>query len=339
MESAVSSAVESVREARLRGVEAEECVGWGERERAPVRAREADDRKGETRELAALRTLDKALRAASANAGQDLLMLQLDLLALVDDVVRAAPHHTSGAVRLAAAAYIDFVFDESGKPHHLARLEPAAALSALRARSERYVRFAVASTEHIVSLGCAQLCDLIDRGGAAEQRCVLVVGSSASLIALLQAAALRCHFTLLVAEGRADGFGHATAAALELSVPVRIIEPTAMARCMSRVRLVLCAAHTVLHDGGIVGELGTLTAAIVARAHRKPLCVTAPHYCFDRDERSHLDAATSLAALGGRLDATPPHLVTWFFTDLGVLTPAAVADWQLCVSERGFGHG
>ena len=49
-------------------------------------------------------------------------------------------------------------------------------------------------------------------GGGGD--CVLTHGSCAAVTALLLHAAREAHFTLLVAEGKAEGEGHRTAAAL-----------------------------------------------------------------------------------------------------------------------------
>ena len=51
-------------------------------------------------------------------------------------------------------------------------------------------------------------------------------------------AARSAHFTLVVVEGKAEGEGHRTAATLlQAGVPVRMIEPCAVAHCMGQVQL------------------------------------------------------------------------------------------------------
>lgn len=169
-------------------------------------------------------------------------------------------------------------------------------------------------------------------------------GYSPYAIALLLRAAQEAHFTLLVAEGRPDGPGHRTAnELLGAGVPVRMIEPGAMARCMAQVQLVLCGAHAVLADGGVLAPVGTLTMAYAARAHGRPFYIAAPHHIFSRTP--HVDARaqamvrarpSAMSDSSGPIlleepwrDATPPQLVTLLITDVGLLTPSAVADEML----------
>lgn len=168
--------------------------------------------------------------------------------------------------------------------------------------------------------------------------CVLTHGYSRHVAALLLRVAEQAHFTLVVAEGRPDGDGHRTARELlQAGVPVRMIEPGAVARCMAQCRLVLCGAHAVLSDGGVLAPLGTLNMAYAAQAHGRPLYVAAPHYAFSSTH--HLDATAQTRARARpcrttpgvlleepRHDATPAHLITLLITDIGVLTPSAAAE-------------
>ena len=196
------------------------------------------------------------------------------------------------------------------------------------------------------------------------------VADSAVFNTRLLHAARSAHFTLVVAEGKAEGEGHRTAAALlQAGVPVRMIEPCAIAHCMGQVQLVLCGAHAVRQDGGVIGDLGTQTMAIVAQAHKRPFYVAAPHFLFCRTHELHPDAGCGSSAEWGlpwelgppaasppvtrdnseraatppaaavrgvqhappvsydiSCDATPPHLISMLFTDLGILTPSAISD-------------
>ena len=193
---------------------------------------------------------------------------------------------------------------------------------------------------------------------------VLTHGFCPYVLALLLRTSQRAHFTVIIAEGSPSGSGHQTASEmLRAGVPVRVIEPCAVARCMAQVALVLCGAEAVLGDGGVLGKIGTLTIAYAARAHGRPLYVAAPHFAFSPTH--HLDAATesvvratpapsaapppSAAPSAARppgcdehrailverptRDATPPSLVTLLMTDLGVLTPSAIAD-ELLLRQR-----
>ena len=188
------------------------------------------------------------------------------------------------------------------------------------------------------------------RATAESSSCVLTLGFSRYVTALLLGLAQHVHYTLLIAEGRPSGDGHRTARELmKVGVPVRMIEPSAISRCMTQVQVVICGAHAVLGDGGVVAHIGTLTMAYAARAHGRPFYVAAPHYAFSTTH--HLDAAAqtrvrAVPAPGSPRsttspsappvlverplrDATPPQLITLLLTDVGVLTPSAVADEML----------
>ena len=198
-------------------------------------------------------------------------------------------------------------------------------------------------TSHGGTGRCAQAaaytsgCDIDSDGGPF----VLTHDYSPYVVALLLWAAEREHFTLLVAESRPDGGGHQTAITmLEAGVPVRMVEFGAVARCMARAQLVLVGATAVLADGGVLAPIGTLTIAYAAHAHGRPFYVAAPQHLFCRTH--HLDATAQTITRGAPTstrnpilrelparDATPPHLVTLLLTDVGVLTPSAVADIDL----------
>ena len=124
-----------------------------------------------------------------------------------------------------------------------------------------------------------------------------------------------------------------------------MVEFGAVARCMAQVHLVLCGAHAVLADGGVLGQVGTLTMAYAARAHGVPFYVAAPHHAFCHTH--HVDATAEAVVRGVPTstrhvlverpcrDATPPQLVTLLLTDVGVLTPSAVADEMAMWRQAG----
>ena len=93
---------------------------------------------------------------------------------------------------------------------------------------------------------------------ARRQRLVLSHGWCPLVCALLLDAASTCHFSLVVAEGTPNGPGLRLAERMAAAgVPVRVIEPSAVARTMASVALVLSGAHAVRRDGGVVGEIGS----------------------------------------------------------------------------------
>jgi len=264
----------------------------------------------------------------------------VQLQAAADELVSTARARNRSAVRLACQAWLELVLTTS----HASRAasgghdDEDTLRSELLRRSERYLRFAAECTAHTARLGAPFLGSVLRDGGACD--CVLTHGSFTAVTALLLLAARKAHFTLLVAEGSPDGEGHRTAAALsKAGVPVRMIEPCAVAHCMGRVQLVLCGAHAVTQEGGVVGDVGTHTMAIVARAHKRPFYVAAQHHLFCRTHELHAETAAELglpSLPGGvsavelqarpRRDATPARLITLLFTDLGLLTPSAISD-------------
>ena len=104
--------------------------------------------------------------------------------------------------------------------------------------------------------------------------------------------------------------------------------------------MVLTGAEAVAESGGIVNKLGTYTVALAAKAHGVPVYVAAESYKFarlyplsQRDlpmERKQLAYGPLLPPSVGienpSRDYTPPSFISLLFTDLGVLTPAAVSD-------------
>lgn len=104
--------------------------------------------------------------------------------------------------------------------------------------------------------------------------------------------------------------------------------------------LVLVGAEAVAENGGVINKLGTFQIAIVAKAHSVPVYVAAESYKFARLyplsqhdlplERKQLDFGpllpTGVLIDNPSRDFTPPAYISLLFTDLGVLTPAAVSD-------------
>ena len=305
---------------------------------------------GDPPALVAFRELAAVLADPSLSASVDGFELQIRLRARADALVTGATSPSAAAeIRLSTIAFIELV--TLGLP------EPA--LRCARERSARYLSYASGGTERIAAHGGPLVATLLQGvvagGGSGGERCVLTHGCSASVTAILLRAAQSAHFTLIVAEGSAAGGGHATAAALlEAGVPVRMIEPCAVARVMASVALVLCGAHAVLQDGGVVGDIGTLTIAHCAAAHNRPFCVAAPHYLLTREPpdaallleggdgheggggappAGERNDATLAAIRRRRRDETPPRLIKLILTDAGVMPPAAVAD-ELLQRER-----
>lgn len=171
---------------------------------------------------------------------------------------------------------------------------------------------------------------------------VLVHGHSRVVLSVLRkAAASSRQFNVFVTEGRPDETGLSMARALEeLKVPVTVILDSAMGYIMDQVDMVMVGAEGVVESGGIINKLGTYTLALVAKAHGVPFYVAAESYKFTRlfplaqrdlvmDKKGIAMSPllpSSVQVVNPSTDFTPPKYVSLLFTDLGVLTPAAVSD-------------
>ena len=99
-------------------------------------------------------------------------------------------------------------------------------------------------------------------------------------------------------------------------------------------------AEALVESGGAVSKLGTYGVAVAAKAASVPFYVAAESYKFSRlyplgqkglpEERKHVDFGPLLPRAvrvnNPSRDYTPPKFISLLFTDLGVLTPAAVSD-------------
>ena len=173
---------------------------------------------------------------------------------------------------------------------------------------------------------------------------MLTHGHSRVVLALLRRAASKGQqFSVVVTEGRPDGAGLAMARALsESGIPATVIIDSAVAWALEAlsVDFALVGAEAVVESGGAVSKLGTYGVAVAAKAASVPFYVAAESYKFSRlyplgqkglpEERKHVDFSPLLPRAvrvsNPSRDYTPPKFISLLFTDLGVLTPAAVSD-------------
>ncbi|KCV73128.1 hypothetical protein H696_00676 [Fonticula alba] len=193
---------------------------------------------------------------------------------------------------------------------------------------------------------------------------VLAIGFSRMVLdVLLGAAKNGVRFDVLVTESRPAGsHGHDTVRELtRLNIPAKVLPDAAVAHTIQRVDLVLTGAQGVVESGGVINEIGTYQSAIVARAAGKPFYVVAESYKFVRAypldqtdiglnasvmgtpsswvcDKPHAAGAVceqsspaeekkpAVEKFDQIIDYTPPELITLLFTDIGILTPAAVSD-------------
>lgn len=132
---------------------------------------------------------------------------------------------------------------------------------------------------------------------------------------------------------------------LDAGIPTKFIMDNAVGVIMEEVDLCVVGAEGVAENGGIINEIGTYQMALVAHALRRPFYVAVESYKFSR--MYPLSQKDTLAMTHSRnsshspqsnpnssnlivdmpaVDFTPANFITLMFTDLGVLTPAAVSD-------------
>uniref|UniRef100_A0A7S3D0I0 Translation initiation factor eIF2B subunit alpha n=1 Tax=Palpitomonas bilix TaxID=652834 RepID=A0A7S3D0I0_9EUKA len=176
---------------------------------------------------------------------------------------------------------------------------------------------------------------------------VLTHGYSTVVLNLIKRAAAEGnkHFEVFVTEGRPHTTGYKMANELKEYVPVTLIMDTAVAHYMEKVDLVVVGAEGVVENGGIIGPVGTFSMAVAAKAMNTPFYIAAESHKFARiypmnqgdippsqvdSEEFKLvdgcDVPEGVACRNPAHDYTPPSFISLLFTDLGVLTTAAVSD-------------
>lgn len=112
---------------------------------------------------------------------------------------------------------------------------------------------------------------------------------------------------------------------------------------MERVDLCIVGAEGVMENGGIVNKAGTFQIAMVSKTFGRPFYVAVESYkfarmyplsqkdVFDLCGEAPLDFITPSdnsfpQPQRPNIDFTPSEYITLLFTDLGILTPAAVSD-------------
>ncbi|KHJ75274.1 initiation factor, subunit 2 family protein [Oesophagostomum dentatum] len=108
---------------------------------------------------------------------------------------------------------------------------------------------------------------------------------------------------------------------------------------MERIDMVVVGAEGVMETGGIINKIGTLNMAICAKTMNKAVFVMAESIKFVKeyplnqaDIPEEFKYRTSVLEHGDltvehpMVDYTPPQYINLLFTDLGILTPAAVGE-------------
>ncbi len=174
---------------------------------------------------------------------------------------------------------------------------------------------------------------------------VLVHGESRVAAQLIIEAAKSKQFTVILTEGRSHNNKSERKSTLinqlKDKIPIKIIYDSAVAAVMDQVDLCIVGAEGVMENGGIINKIGTYQLAIVAKALNKPFYVAVESYkfarmyplsqrdvadlfCSNHEPNNNIDDSTDVEKLF--IDFTPAEYINLLFTDLGVLTPAAVSD-------------
>uniref|UniRef100_A0A914W425 Translation initiation factor eIF2B subunit alpha n=2 Tax=Plectus sambesii TaxID=2011161 RepID=A0A914W425_9BILA len=165
--------------------------------------------------------------------------------------------------------------------------------------------------------------------------------SKVVLEALGKVAASGTSFHVFVTESRPDFSGSRTKERLDsIGIPCTLILDSAVGYLMESIDFVFVGAEGVMETGGIINKIGTLGLAICAKAMNKPVYVMTESIKFVKEyplnqqdipevfkyRASTLKENKNLADEHPLVDYTPPQYIKLLFTDLGILTPAAVGD-------------
>jgi translation initiation factor eIF-2B subunit alpha len=174
---------------------------------------------------------------------------------------------------------------------------------------------------------------------------VLVHGESRVAAQLIIEAAKSKQFTVILTEGRSHNNKSERKSTLinqlKDKIPIKVIYDSAVAAVMDQVDLCIVGAEGVMENGGIINKIGTYQLAIVAKALNKPFYVAVESYkfarmyplsqrdvadlfCSNHEPNNNKDDSIDVEKLF--IDFTPAEYINLLFTDLGVLTPAAVSD-------------
>eukprot|EP00887_Chlorella_sp_A99_P002792 scaffold6.g2792.t1 len=156
---------------------------------------------------------------------------------------------------------------------------------------------------------------------------VLCHGHSRVVLSILRkAAAAGKQFRVIVTEGRPDETGLTMARVLEeLRLPVTVVLDSGVGYIMERVDMVLVGAEAVVENGGVINKLGTNQRDMPLERKQLdfgPLLPTS--VAIDNPSRDYTPPQARRPAVPRRCG--PRSFISLLFTDLGVLTPAAVSD-------------
>ncbi|KAK5980305.1 hypothetical protein GCK32_003604 [Trichostrongylus colubriformis] len=147
-------------------------------------------------------------------------------------------------------------------------------------------------------------------------------------------------FHIWVTESQPDGSGQRMQEALmREGISTTLILDSAVGYIMERIDMVAVGAEGVMETGGIINKIGTLNIAIIAKTMNKAFFVMAESIKFVKEYplnqadipeefkyRTSVLETKDLSLEHPMVDYTSPQYINLLFTDLGILTPAAVGE-------------
>jgi translation initiation factor eIF-2B subunit beta len=110
---------------------------------------------------------------------------------------------------------------------------------------------------------------------------ILTLGHSRTVEAFLKSAFRDRKFTVIVLESAPSFLGQPMAAALaNHGIPTLLVPDSSLHAVMPRVTKVIFGAHSVSANGGLIALAGSLSCALAARTHAKPVVVTTGQFKF-----------------------------------------------------------
>ncbi len=287
--------------------------------------------------VAAMNTLVAAIKTSNATTW---MQLEQELRATIADLKTCTQEDLGGRTNISLGSGCDLFMKYVTRAFNMEIKEFKTCKDELLRRGAQFADISLSARAHIAEIGHS----FIQEGNT-----VLIHGISRVVTTLLLLAARNTHFNVIATEGRP---GNAcTELALQLSqagIPVHLVPDSAVGVFMENVHMCLVGAEGVMENGGIINKVGTFQVALVANALQKPFYVAVESYKFARmyplSQRDMLQMVKSQKSSSSQLqeevadsngmlttdtpnvDFTPAKLITLLFTDLGVLTPAAVSD-------------
>lgn len=294
--------------------------------------------------VAAMNALVLKIKASKASTWME---LEKELYYAIESLKSCNEDDLGGKTNISLGSGCELFMKYVTKAFNLEFKEFAECKEELLRRGERFAGMSMSSRNQIAETGQSFIQDGFT---------VLIHGHSRVVTALILKAFETKNFSIVLTEGRPNGFSLETAKLFaDAGIPTKIICDTAAGVLMESVDMCLVGAEGVMENGGIVNKVGTYQIALLAKAVQKPFYVAVESYKFARMYPLSQRDALGMAITGENdansfqeskianlfnctevpdnvtfdfpsVDFTPAKLITLLFTDLGVLTPAAVSD-------------